>query len=213
MSNTLQAYGFLPWAAWPLISADDASSAHAPAVNAEDARDLPMIASGDEAALRRLIERYQRYVYQQMWRFTRDPIILEELVQEVFVQVYYSLPKYRATAPLLPWIRAISTRTGYRHWTREKRRRRNSEAGAAWAARGACVAAPSPAEAGEELFHLLALLSPKDRLVLTLYYLEELSAPEIAARMGWSATLVRVRVHRALKKLQGHLQREGAQHE
>jgi RNA polymerase sigma-70 factor (ECF subfamily) len=67
------------------------------------------------------------------------------------------------------------------------------------------LAAPEalePSEAGELLHRLLQELSPRDRLVLTLRYLEELSVKETAARTGWSQSMVKVQAHRARGRLE-----------
>jgi len=44
-------------------------------------------------------------------------------------------------------------------------------------------------------------LSPQDRTVLTLTYLEEYSVAEAAKLLGWSVPNVKIRSHRAKKKL------------
>nr|WP_320190095.1 hypothetical protein [uncultured Desulfobacter sp.] len=41
---------------------------------------------GDADAYRRLVERYQGRIASRIRRFTRDPVMLEERVQDVFVQ-------------------------------------------------------------------------------------------------------------------------------
>jgi len=56
---------------------------------------------------------------------------------------------------------------------------------------------------------LLETLPPKDRLVLTLFYFEGWDMGEIAERVGWSRTLVKVRAHRARRKLRALLEEEG----
>jgi RNA polymerase sigma-70 factor (ECF subfamily) len=47
----------------------------------------------------------------------------------------------------------------------------------------------------------LAKLSPEDRMVIELVYLEELSVKEAADLLGWSAANVKVRSFRSRKKL------------
>ena len=51
------------------------------------------------------------------------------------------------------------------------------------------------------LHGLLEELPPRDRLVLTLRYLEELSVEETAERTGWSRAMVKVQAWRAREKL------------
>jgi RNA polymerase sigma-70 factor (ECF subfamily) len=69
---------------------------------------------------------------------------------------------------------------------------------------GDVAAAPEavPAERAEEVLHrLLAGLPPRDRLVLTLIYLEGASVAQAAELTGWSRTMVKVQAHRARAKL------------
>ncbi len=171
-------------------------------VTEADRHDIRASIAGDERAFGRLLERYEAQVFAQMWRFTRDQRVLDELVQDVFVEVFLSLPKFRGDAPFLHWLRRIATRVGYRHWRQEHRERRRAQLleQRPWTP-PAGIRQLSATEAAEQLFGLLAGLAPKDRLVLTLHYLEECSAKEISERTGWTPTLVRVRLHRAGKRL------------
>ena len=63
----------------------------------------------------------------------------------------------------------------------------------------------TPSAAGQYLFELLEGLRPKDRLVLTLHYFEGCATKEIAGRLGLSPMHVRVRMHRARRKLRDRL--------
>ena len=58
-----------------------------------------------------------------MWRFTRNRGEWEELVQDVFVEAYFSLKSFRGRAPLLHWLKKVATRVGYRYWKRRKHQR------------------------------------------------------------------------------------------
>jgi RNA polymerase sigma-70 factor (ECF subfamily) len=56
-------------------------------------------------------------------------------------------------------------------------------------------------EAAELVHLLLDQLSPRDRLVVTLTRLEGRSIAEVASLTGWSASLVKVQLHRAMGRL------------
>lgn len=176
----------------------------------DDWPDVRASLEGDEGAYERLVARHRAAVSAQMWRFTRDRQAQCELVQDVFVEAYLSLRSFRGKAPFLHWLHRIATRVGYRYWKRLARDARDKSALAREFPRP--IGPPeemAPSEAAEQLFRLLEGFPPKDRLVLTLYYCEELTAPQIAERMGWSATLVRVRVHRARGRLRAMLREAG----
>lgn len=177
--------------------------------------DTPAIAAalrGDEHAFSQLIARYQATITRQMWRFSRDAAVTEELVHDVFVEAWMSLSKYRARAPFEHWLRRIAIRVGYRYWKREARVRRE---GVHALQEFDCVAPAATesesGEAGEQVHRLLAALPPRDRLVLMLLYLDQCSVEEVAERTGWTRTLVRVQAHRARKKMKALLDAEASE--
>jgi len=176
-----------------------------------DARDVRASLAGDEDAYARLVRRHQQPIAARMWKFTRDRRALDELVHEVFVQAFFSLSGYRGTGPFAAWLDRIATRVGYRFWKQERRDRR------AVPLEGHDRAAPADdavekTPAARALHRVLADLSPRDRLVLTLMYWEDFSIAEIARHTGWTQTLVKVQAHRARKRLKKRLEDEGSLH-
>ena len=179
-----------------------------------DQRDIAASLNGDGEAYARLVQHYQDQVAAQMWRFTRDPAVLEELVQDVFVEAYLSLKGFRGHAPFLHWLRRVATRVGYRYWKSQVRKRDREEALTETSLNLAIASeAPTPFKAAETLYSLFAKLPSQDRLVLTLFYFEECDINEIASRTGWNRTLVKVRLHRARKKLKTLLNEAGIRSE
>lgn len=172
----------------------------------QEVRDADLAARGDGEAYRRIVQRHQDSVAAMMWRFSRDPETHEELVQDVFVEVYASLPSYRAEAPLSHWISRIATRTGYRYWKKQTRRRRHEPLSVdEWDQLPAAPADTGAADAEEaaRIVHtLLDRLSPRDRLVVTLHHLEERSVAETADLTGMSETMVKVQCWRARKRME-----------
>jgi len=175
-------------------------------VEDHDRRDIQASLNGDQDAYGRLVDRYQQAVANLMWRFTRKHDELEELVQDVFVQAYFSLKSYRGEAPWLHWLRRIGTRIGYRFWKARERRKSLVQLD------DVSVYTTDPdnldaEEAAEALDGLLARLKPADRLVLTLQYLEQCSVKEIAHRTGWTIAMVKMRAYRARNRLR-HIARQ-----
>lgn len=163
----------------------------------------------------KLVERYEPAVARILWNFTRDRAALEELIQDTFVEAYFSLRRFRAGAPFFPWLRVIATRAGYRYWRRMRRAREQQAALEQWQQETQSRrAANEITDTVSYLFGVLQLLPPKDRVVLTLQYFEECSMDEIAARMGWTRGMAKVRAFRARKRLKAILaQLEAASHE
>src|ERR1700722_20162763 len=93
------------------------------------ARDIEVLAEvraaakGDGDAYARLIRRYQPTLNRRMRRFAHGQADVEELVQEVFVEAYFSLSTFKGSAEFEHWLQRIATRVGHRYWKREKKRR------------------------------------------------------------------------------------------
>jgi RNA polymerase sigma-70 factor (ECF subfamily) len=193
--------------AWPPGATTDSTTA--------DWNDVKLTRRGDSQAYRRLIERHQERVARMLWRFSRDRRVHEELVQDVFVEAYLSLGGYNGKAPLAHWLARIATRVGYRYW-KEKARRKGTEAFdlQEWdeaVGAGLATEALEPDHAGELLHHLLEQMSPRDRLVLTLRYLEQCDVVETARRTGWTKTMVKVQTLRARNRLRKLIEQTGTE--
>ncbi|MEJ2717526.1 MAG: sigma-70 family RNA polymerase sigma factor [Deltaproteobacteria bacterium] len=176
-----------------------------------DLADIRLTLDGEGAAYERLVTRHQSRVAARMWKFTREKPDHEELVQEVFVQAYLSLPTYRGDAPFEHWLARISTRVGYRFLKRISADRRQDPLPSEELDR---VAAEEPEhidpKRGAELLHsLLGRLSARNRMVITLRYLEERSVEETAELIGWTQSMVKVQAWRARKQLKKLCQEAG----
>ena len=171
----------------------------------EDLADIKTILAGDVEAFERLVERYGLAIQRQMRNFTRDPLQLEELTQEVFVEAYLSLGKFRGEAPFRNWLAKIATLIGYKFWRNRERTGKLVSLSATvepTAEDGRGNENPGdPAAAAPLLHELLATLPDDDRLAMTLMYLEKLDQEEIAERMGWTRVKVAVRLYRAKRRL------------
>lgn len=157
--------------------------------------------NGDGEAYARIIRRHQDVLARLMTRFAPDAATIEELVHDVFVEAYFSLGKYRGDAPLEHWLQKIATRVGYRYW---KLRRRMPVVSFDEQAHDRSMTGESVSaiDANEQVAAILERLAPRDRLVLTLLYLEDRNVAEAAELAGWSQTMVKVQAYRARKKVQ-----------
>jgi len=163
-----------------------------------DLSDIAAARTGDEAAFARLVSRHQSAVTAILWRFTREPARLEELVQDVFVEAYFGLDGYRGEAPLGHWLARLATRAGYRSWKKSPRLAPVPLEGIDPAASAEDA---DPTAAGALVHALLERLPPAERLVLTLIYFDECSVQDVADRMGWSRAMVKMRAYRARRRL------------
>lgn len=179
-----------------------------PVERPRDTEDIQAALAGDGEAYARLVQHYQNAVGAMMWRFTRDRRAWEELVHDVFVEAYFSLPTFKSRAPFEHWLKRIATRTGYRYWKSQARGRREESLEEEVSFAAANPTDPN-SDAAELVHHLLAQLAPRDRLVMTLAYLEQRTTTEIAELTGWSKSLVKVQIHRARRRLAKICEKQG----
>lgn len=161
--------------------------------------------SGDPEAFDDIISLYQNTIAQQMRRFSRKSNEIEELVQNVFVNAYFSLKNYRAKAPFINWLRTIASRTGYAFW-REQYKKNKTVALQDWD--GQVTADTSAEQAKEKLEALMSQLKPAERHVLYLMYIDNYPVAQVSEITGWTEGMVKMRAYRARNKLKKILKEE-----
>jgi RNA polymerase sigma-70 factor (ECF subfamily) len=170
---------------------------------------------GDRAAFSRLVERHAPQVWRVVWRIVRQKEDTEDVVQEVFLTAWRSLPGFRGDAKLSTWLHQIAVSRALNHADRaaEKLRRASdsvdapSSAGAATGdnpvSRRLESSSPSPFEAlsaRERLARLrecLERLPASWRAALALREGEALDYRQIAEALGIALGTVRSRLARA----------------
>jgi len=162
--------------------------------------------AGDQAAFGRLVEAYQKPVYNLTYRMLGNPEEAEDAAQEAFLRAYANLASYDPTRKFSSWLFSIA---GHHCIDRLRRRRFRfiplDEAPRLHKSlpdRHPQPEATALAREEEQLFQrLLAQLSENYRLVITLFYWYDLSCQEIGEVVGISEGAVKVRLHRGRKKL------------
>ena len=162
---------------------------------------------GDEDAFVHLAISYRPRIWSTASRFARSRPELEDLVQDLLVKIWKGLPSYRSDAPFEHWVMTVTVRGCY-DFLRKNRRRRETETlidpqNSPEAVDTDSGRASAQHEAWETVQLLLDRLDAKDRTVITLLDLEERGVRETAKLTGWSESNVKVRAHRARKKMRG----------
>ena len=177
-----------------------------------DAEVVDQIVSGDVNAFEGLLQRYEAHVVRIVKKHIPFDKV-EEVAQDVFIRVYRSLPNFKRNDSFKQWLSTITIRTCYDFWRKHYRYREIpvsslSEKHQIWLEEATATKSSqsfderySQKEAREVLDWALDRLSPEDRMVLELVYLEGYSIKEAASLLGWSTVNVKVRSFRARKKL------------
>ncbi len=65
---------------------------------------IQLILAGEQSAFETLVSRYQRPLFNFLCHFLRNSEMASDILQDVFVKLYVSLPTLRTDQPLKPWL-------------------------------------------------------------------------------------------------------------
>lgn len=176
---------------------------------------IDKILEGDQFAFKELVEKYQTMVINTCIGFLHDKQDAEDISQEVFIDVFASLRKFRKEAKLSTWMYRIAVNKSLNFLRSKKRRQwlQNLEdvLGMIRQDHKQPIEMSNPAidlEMKEEallLNNAINSLSENQRIAFTLNKYEDLSYTEIADIMGISLSSVESLIHRAKLNLQQKL--------
>lgn len=162
-------------------------------------------------AFEQLVREYEGLCWHCVHPIVRHADDARDVCQETFLRVFRHLGQYRFESPLKFWIARIAHSIALRHVQRE-RRIGGDEARVAPADDDATAredeidafdfeAACDDAAAASRLHAAIARLAPIQRSVLTLYHIEELSIPDIAAITALPAGTIKSHLYRSRLRL------------
>lgn len=196
-------------------SQPDAAGARAGQIDGEGDTDAALVRRcqhGDTDAFGRLVARHDKRVYALVARVlgpaaTADDV--DDAAQDVFVQAWRALPRFRGDAQFSTWLYRIATNMAIKQWHRAKRGAPAVSqedlppavrAALADPARGPEDEAASRAQ-GRALREAVDRLPEKQRTVLLLHYFDDMPCEEVAALLGCSVGTVWSRLHYGCRKL------------
>jgi RNA polymerase sigma factor (sigma-70 family) len=167
-----------------------------------DAIDLEALARGEKGAWNGFVRRYAGLILSAVRVTTRHGVDVEDVVQEVFTRLckdeFRLLKTYDpARAGLSTWLTIVARSTA-----RDMQRRRTPLLTPIDSVPEMLLSVT--AEPQEKLRLPDHLLSPRQKLVLTMLYEREMEVAEIAAALGIDPQTVRSTHHKAMLKLREH---------
>jgi RNA polymerase sigma-70 factor (ECF subfamily) len=188
-----------------------------------EADDLSLVSraqSGDPAAFRALVVRYQRKVYAVALGIVKDADLAWDVAQDAFVRVHAHLAEFEGKSAFSTWLFRITTHLAIDSVRRERRSRKDelddvSEESLSEGGEGILSTALGNdprqnvlrRELAGKIDEALAMLPEKHRTILVLRELEGLSYEELAERLGIQKGTVMSRLFHARKKMQAALAR------
>ncbi len=173
-----------------------------PAKATTDETLLTLIAARDADAMRTLFVRHNVRVFRFLLRILGDATAAEDLVNEVFIEVWRHAGRFEARSKASTWILAIAR---YKAASALRRRSFDQLDGDAFESIEDPAADPEFAaqenQRGAILRDCLAQLAPAHRQILDLIYYREQSVSEAARIVGAPPNTVKTRAYHARKRV------------
>lgn len=142
-------------------------------------------------ALERLLDLYQDKVFRMAFAFLKNAARAEEVTQDIFLKLWRALPSYNGRASPGTWLYAIARNTclsaarseSYRNTVPLEAAREPADRGAA--------------SGDVELTQCIDRLPEMQRIVITLFYLEERRIDDVARMLDMPEGTVKSHLHRA----------------
>lgn len=166
--------------------------------------------SGDAAAFNRIVLAYRKRILGTIARLIGRPEDVEDVGQEVFMRLFFSLDQLRTAEVFEPWLYRLTVNAAYDYLRRTRRRYESRMADLSEEHVQMADAAAGGREQREEqrktgirefVQHLLGAVSEEDRLLLTLKEVEGLSLKELEQIYHVNENALKVRLFRARQRV------------
>src|SRR5258706_9031836 len=201
----------LPFPAIPAAGSQTRTRTRVDHRTTEEAALVRRVQARDEMAFREVVERYQAKVFSIIFGILRNHNDAEDIAQQVFAKIYFSIKNFDFRSSLLTWIYKITVNECY-DYLRKKRVRKLvyesdfSEEDAQRMQNTDAAIDQNPAVdtrlAQRDLIgKLMGKLSSEDRSLLLLKEVEGHSVEELSQMTGMNENTIKVKLFRARQKL------------
>jgi RNA polymerase sigma-70 factor (ECF subfamily) len=166
--------------------------------------------SGDDAAFNVVVTTYRKRIFGTIARLIGRPEDVEDVAQDVFLRLYYSLDQLRTPEVFEPWLYRLTVNAAYDYLRRQRRRHESrisdlSEqqvlmADAA-AGREVDLDTQHKARVRELVDELLQSVSEQDQVLLKMKEVEGLSLKELESIYNVKENALKVRLFRARQRV------------
>ncbi len=167
--------------------------------------------AGDGQAFNEIVQAYRRRIFGTVSRLIGRPEDVEDVAQEVFIRLYYSLDQLRSPEVFEPWLYRLTVNAALDYLRKRRKRKLESRVAdlseqqvmMADAAAGSKVEIDEKEKARirELVDSLLSGVSEEDRLLLTLKEVEGLSLKELEKIYRVNENALKVRLFRARQRV------------
>jgi RNA polymerase sigma-70 factor, ECF subfamily len=176
-------------------------------------KDRPLVdraQAGDREALGELFVRHSHAVRRLLAGVIGPTNELDDLVQDVFIQVFKSLPSFRGDARFSTWLHQVTMYAAYNHLRRPRRvvLADPEELAAVSTEDDAPQARLHGRETMRRLTAILDTIKPKKRIAFILFAVEGYSIGEVSEMVGAPVPTVKSRVWFARRELRKKARRD-----
>lgn len=166
--------------------------------------------SGDESAFNQVLQAYRKRILGTIARLIGKPEDVEDVGQEVFLRLYYSLDQLRTPEVFEPWLYRLTVNAAYDYLRRQRRRRESrmsdlseQQVMMADASAGGKRSQENDRQTRvrEQVQSLLDKVSTEDRILLMLKEVEGLSLKELEKIYKVNENALKVRLFRARQRV------------
>jgi RNA polymerase sigma-70 factor (ECF subfamily) len=166
--------------------------------------------AGDDAAFNHVVSAYRKRIFGTVARLIGRPEDVEDVAQEVFLRLYYSLDQLRTPEVFEPWLYRLTVNASYDYLRKQRRRSESRMADlseeqvmmADAAAGGKNSSEEQRRKQAKELVEsLLGAVSAEDRILLMLKEVEGRSIKELEQIYGVKENALKVRLFRARQRV------------
>jgi RNA polymerase sigma-70 factor (ECF subfamily) len=164
----------------------------------------------DELAFREMVEQYQAKVFSIIYGILRNRNDAEDIAQQVFVKVYFSIGSFDSRSSLMTWVHKITVNECFDYLRKKKVRKLVYESDFSAedtehvdAAESAPDLVPLEHRLAERdlVVKLLSNVSEEARSLLVLKEVEGHSVEELAAMTGLNENTIKIKLFRTRQKL------------
>lgn len=165
---------------------------------------------GDDAAFNQVVVAYRKRILGTIARLIGRPEDVEDVAQEVFLRLYYSLDQLRTPEVFEPWLYRLTVNAAYDYLRKQRRRNesRMSDLSEQQVMMADALAGGKAAtedhrlkQVKELVDSLLGSVSEQDRILLTLKEVEGLSLKELEKIYAVNENALKVRLFRARQRV------------
>ena len=178
---------------------------------AQDELDLiKNILAGNARAFEQLVLRHQDKIYGFVYNMVRNDMDAEEITQDVFVKAYRNLDRFKGDAKFTTWLFSIAHNTTASYY-RKKRIQTNSleddsPAMGHESQMETSIESLKKEERDRFIHQAMEKMAPQQRMLIQLFYLDELSIKEIEDISGLNAGTIKTGLMRGRNRLYTLLQ-------